>query len=71
VITSGATFMVVVVLLLMGGESLKPFSWALTVGILVGTYSSIYVAAALALDLGLTGADLMPAHNEKEVDDLP
>ena len=71
VITSGATFMVVVVLLLLGGESLKPFSSALTVGILVGTYSSIYVAAAIALDLGLTATDLMPVQKDKEVDELP
>ena len=71
VITSGATFMVVMVLLLLGGESLKSFSTALTVGIVVGTYSSIYVAAALALDFGLTATDLMPVQKDKELDAMP
>jgi preprotein translocase subunit SecF len=72
VITSGATLMVVVILLIFGGESLKSFSAALTVGIIVGTYSSIYVAAAIALDLGLTIRDLLPVQKEDaELDALP
>lgn len=72
VITSGATLLVVIVLLLMGGETLKGFSWALTIGILVGTYSSIYVAGAMALDLKLSAVDLMPPQEEKdEIDALP
>jgi preprotein translocase subunit SecF len=72
VITSGATLLVVVVLLLMGGETLKGFSWALTIGILVGTYSSIYVAGAMALELKLSAVDLMPPQQEKDkIDALP
>jgi len=72
VITSGATLLVVVVLLLVGGETLKGFSWALTVGILVGTYSSIYVAGAMSLELKLSARDLMPSQEEKsDVDALP
>lgn len=72
IITSGATLLVVIVLLLMGGETLKGFSWALTIGILVGTYSSIYVAGAMALDLKLSAIDLMPPKDEKdEIDALP
>lgn len=72
VITSGATLLVVLVLLLMGGETLKGFSWALTIGILVGTYSSIYVAGAMALELKLSAVDLMPPAEEKaEIDSLP
>lgn len=72
VITSGATLLVVVVLLLIGGETLKGFSWALTIGILVGTYSSIYVAGAMALELRLSAIDLMPPKEEKdEIDALP
>ncbi|MGC3980957.1 MAG: protein translocase subunit SecF [Steroidobacteraceae bacterium] len=72
VITSGATLLVVVVLLLMGGEVLKGFSWALTIGILVGTYSSIYVAGAMALELKLNAIDLMPPQEEKsDADALP
>ena len=45
----------------MGGETLRGFSWALTIGIIVGTYSSIYVAGALALDMKLSARDLMAA----------
>jgi preprotein translocase subunit SecF len=72
VITSGATLLVVVVLLLVGGETLKGFSWALTVGILVGTYSSIYVAGAMSLELKLSARDLMPSQEDKsDVDALP
>ena len=72
VITSGATLLVVLVLLMMGGETLKGFSWALTIGILVGTYSSIYVAGAMALELKLSAIDLMPPKEEKEeIDALP
>ena len=72
VITSGATLLVVLVLLVMGGETLKGFSWALTIGILVGTYSSIYVAGAMSLELKLSALDLMPPNEEKEeIDALP
>jgi preprotein translocase subunit SecF len=72
VITSGVTLMAVVVLLIFGGEALKPFSVALTVGIIVGTYSSIYVAGAIALDLGLTIRDLLPVQkNDPELDAMP
>jgi preprotein translocase subunit SecF len=72
VITSGATLLVVIVLLIFGGETLKGFSWALTMGILVGTYSSIYVAGAMSLELGLCARDLMPPQEDKEkIDALP
>ncbi len=72
VITSGATLLVVVVLLIMGGETLRGFSWALTIGIVVGTYSSIYVASAIALDMKLSAVDLMPPQKDKsELDALP
>lgn len=72
IITSGATLLVVVVLLIEGGETLRGFSWALTIGILVGTYSSIYVAGALALDMKLSARDLMPPQDKSsEVDAMP
>lgn len=71
IITSGATLLVVVVLLLVGGETLRGFSWALTIGIVVGTYSSIYVAGALALDMKLSARDLMEKAKDKEVDAMP
>jgi preprotein translocase subunit SecF len=72
IITSGATLLTVGVLLIEGGETLRGFSTALTVGILVGTYSSIYVAGALALDLKLDARDLMKIEKEGgEVDAMP
>ena len=50
-ITSLTTFVVVLILFLFGGEVLRGFSFALLVGILVGTYSSIFIASPLVLDL--------------------
>ncbi len=50
-ITSGTTFIVVLVLLIFGGEVLRGFSFALSVGIVVGTYSSIFIASPVVLDL--------------------
>ena len=50
-ITSGTTFMVVLVLFLFGGPALKGFSFALMVGIIVGTYSSMFIATPITLDL--------------------
>jgi preprotein translocase subunit SecF len=71
IITSGATLLVVVVLLIMGGETLRGFSWALTIGIVVGTYSSIYVAGALALDMKLSARDLMEQKETSKADAMP
>ncbi|MBL8268901.1 protein translocase subunit SecF [Steroidobacter sp.] len=72
IITSGATLLVVVVLLIEGGETLRGFSWALTIGILVGTYSSIYVAGALALDMKLSAQDLIEQKKDtSELDAIP
>jgi preprotein translocase subunit SecF len=70
-LSSGTTSLVVIALVAFGGEALRPFGVALLVGIVVGTFSSIYVASALALDLGLTQRDLMPSEKRKEVDALP
>jgi preprotein translocase subunit SecF len=71
IMTSGTTMIVVLVLLLLGGPVLHGFAVALVVGILVGTYSSIYVAAATALDFGLTAEDLFPIARKAAIDDLP
>ncbi|HHG73865.1 MAG TPA: protein translocase subunit SecF, partial [Persephonella sp.] len=51
IITSGTTLFSVLALYLFGGESLKGFSLALLIGIIFGTYSSIYVASPLVVDL--------------------
>ena len=49
IITSGLTFLTVVAMLIFGGEVLKSFSWALFIGIIIGTYSSIYIASPFML----------------------
>ena len=71
--TKLVTLLVVVALLIFGGETLHGFSAALVIGILAGTYSSIYVSAALALDMGLQTEDLLERKLTKpeEVDGLP
>jgi len=51
IITAGCTFLTIIVLLIFGGEALRGFSFALTIGVFIGTYSSIYVAIPLVLDL--------------------
>jgi preprotein translocase subunit SecF len=72
IMTSLTTMLTVLALLFFGGEILRGFSVALTIGIVVGTYSSIYIASALALDLKLAALDLMPVQREKDaVDDMP
>ena len=71
IITSGVTLLVVIALLILGGPILHGFSLALFVGIIVGTYSSIYIASATALMLGVSKADLMPVQKDKMVDDMP
>jgi len=58
--TSFMTLLVVLALLFFGGEALFGFSMAFFVGIIIGTFSSIYVSGALALWMGLSRADLMP-----------
>lgn len=65
-ITSGTTLMVLVSLFLKGGALIHGFALALLIGIVVGTYSSIYVASALALKLGVTRETMLPPVIEKE-----
>ncbi|MCX7120173.1 MAG: protein translocase subunit SecF [Gammaproteobacteria bacterium] len=69
IMTSGLTLVVVVSLFLYGGPSVHEFSLAMIIGIVVGTYSSIYIAGSLAIAFGLTRANLIP--QLKVVDDLP
>jgi preprotein translocase subunit SecF len=69
-ITAVTTALVLVALFLLGGESVSGFALALIVGILVGTYSSIYIASAIALLLDVSPVDLIPPKREA-VDDLP
>jgi preprotein translocase subunit SecF len=64
VITSGTTLMVVIAMFIFGGPLLQGFSLALIIGILVGTYSSIYVASTVVLDLGISRLDLVPVDKD-------
>jgi preprotein translocase subunit SecF len=71
-ITSFSTLFVVGALYLFGGEALKGFSVAIIVGVVVGTYSSIFIASALALDMKLNILDILPPVKDKdEVDAMP
>jgi preprotein translocase subunit SecF len=71
-ITGITTLLVLVALLMLGGESIAPFSIALIVGIIVGTYSSIYTASATALMLNVNPQDLIePIKDPSLIDDLP
>src|SRR5712675_1910323 len=71
IMTKVVTLIVVVALYLLGGQALKGFSEALIIGILAGTYSSIYISSAIALDCGLKAEHLLPTAIKKPVDDLP
>ena len=71
IMTSGTTLIVLLALFFLGGENVHGFSLALIVGVVVGTYSTIYVASAVALWLGVSKADLMPVKKEGLVDDRP
>jgi preprotein translocase subunit SecF len=71
IMTKVTTLIVVVALLFLGGPVLRGFSEALVIGILAGTYSSIYISAAIALDLGLKAEHVFPSVTRREVDSLP
>lgn len=70
-VTSLTTLLVLVALAVFGGEMIHGFALALLVGVLIGTYSSIYVAANVLIMMNLTKEDLMPPEKEEEVDDRP
>lgn len=70
--TSLTTLLVLLALYFLGGEAVYGFSIALIVGILVGTYSSMYVASPVALALDVTAIDLLPPEkDDSDVDALP
>lgn len=64
IMTSVTTLIVLVALFLVGGEIIHGFSAALIIGVLIGTYSSIFVASPVTLALGITKEDLMPVEKE-------
>ena len=69
-ITSLTTLLVLLCLFLLGGEAISGFALALVVGVIIGTYSSIYIASASALALNVSTTDLIPQKRE-EIDDMP
>jgi preprotein translocase subunit SecF len=71
IMTKVVTSIVVVALLFLGGPVLKGFSEALMIGIIAGTYSSIYISSAIALDCGLTAEHVFPSARKSAVDELP
>jgi preprotein translocase subunit SecF len=71
IITSGVTLLVVIALFALGGPALHSFSAALIFGVIVGTYSSIYIASAIALDLGMKAEHLFPLDKKEPLDHLP
>ncbi|HEY5602017.1 MAG TPA: protein translocase subunit SecF [Gammaproteobacteria bacterium] len=64
IMTSFVTLLTVIALFFFGGELLRGFSSALIVGIVIGTYSSIYIASALALLLGVSRSEMTPVKKE-------
>ena len=71
IMTGVTTLMVVVALFIYGGATLHGFSLALLVGIVIGTFSSIFIACPLALWMGLAQINLMPVKKEAAADDRP
>jgi len=72
IITSLTTLFVLFSLFLFGGEIIHSFSIALIVGVLIGTYSSIFVASPVTIALGISKEDLMPVQKEgAEINNVP
>ena len=70
-LTSLTTLLVVLTLLIFGGEVIRGFSIALLVGVLVGTYSSIFVASPAVLVFGISREDMLPVPKEEAADAQP
>jgi preprotein translocase subunit SecF len=70
-VTSLTTLLVLLTLLWVGGELIHNFALALTVGVVVGTYSSIYVSSNILLYMNVSREDLLPPEEEEELDDRP
>lgn len=64
IMTSGLTLLVVISLLIFGGDQLRNFALSLTIGILIGTYSSIYIAGSISVMLGLDRDALLPPNRD-------
>jgi preprotein translocase subunit SecF len=71
IMTKVVTAIVVVALLVLGGPTLRGFSEAMLIGIIAGTYSSIYISSAIALDCGLNAEHIFPTVKKTAVDNMP
>ena len=70
--TSLTTLLVLLALFYLGGEVIHSFAGALLIGVIIGTYSSIYVASSVILALGISKEDMLPSEKEKkEIDARP
>ena len=70
--TSLTTLLVLLALYFLGGEVIHSFAGALIIGVVIGTYSSIYVASSMILTLGIAKEDMLPSEKEKkEIDARP
>ena len=70
--TSLTTLLVLLALFYLGGEVIHSFAGALIIGVLIGTYSSIFVASSMILALGISKEDMLPSEKEKkEIDARP
>ena len=70
--TSLTTLLVLLALFYLGGEVIHSFAGALLIGVIIGTYSSIYVASSMILALGISMEDMLPSEKEKkEIDARP
>ncbi len=70
IVTSLTTILVLLALFFKGGALIHGFATALLFGVVIGTYSSVYIASSVALALGISKEDLMPPEVEKEGEDL-
>ncbi len=70
--TSITTLLVLLALFFLGGEIIHSFAFAILIGVVIGTYSSIYVASSMILVLGIAKEDMLPSEKEeKEIDSRP
>ncbi|MGB4246497.1 MAG: protein translocase subunit SecF [Pseudohongiellaceae bacterium] len=71
IITAMTTLLVVFAMLFAGGETIKGFAIALAIGIIIGTYSSVYIASNLLLEMKVSKEDLMAPVKEGASDSMP
>jgi preprotein translocase subunit SecF len=71
-VTSLTTLLVLLALFFIGGQVIHSFALALIVGVIIGTYSSIYIASSLLIALGVSHKDLMETENDdEELNEMP